>query len=82
MEQVNTNIPWKYITVQYTPDYEADTGDGFSSEVKGWLHLRRGGGRGVVRISANLDSAVVDQKYNVHYEKTTFTELLIQASTP
>lgn len=79
MEQANKNIPWKYITVQYTPDYEADTGDG-CGEVKGGYGC--GWGRGVVRLSANLDSMVMEQKYNVHYEKTTFTELLIQASTP
>lgn len=44
--------------------------------------LGGGGGRGVVRLSANLDSMVMEQKYYVHYEKTTFTDLLIQASTP
>lgn len=34
-----------------------------------------GGGRGVVRLSANLDSMVMEQKYNVHYEKNDFNRL-------
>lgn len=74
MEQVNKNIPWKYITVQYTPDYETDTGDGCNSEVKGGYGWG-GGGQGVVRLSANLDSMVMEQKYNVHYEKKHFYRL-------